>query len=92
MLADQEQLQEVQEMRCGALSRGGSGAPGITKTSKKTSKKTKDSMGIPFLDWDFLGNNIWVHFITTEPCDRALEIMVNKGNHPKIALFQVCEI
>ena len=35
--------------------------------------------------------SIWVDLITTH-CDRSLEIMVNKGNHPQVALIQVSEI
>ena len=38
--------------------------------------------------WDiYIYTYIWVNFITT-----SLEIMVNKGTHPHMALIQVSEI
>ena len=44
-------------------------------------------MNLPFV-W-YIGS--WQ--ISSRPhCDRALGIMVNKGNHPQMALIQVSEI
>jgi len=42
---------------------------------------------MPYMDPMGIGViiHIWVNFITTSLFSRALEIMVNKGNHPKLA-------
>ena len=37
-------------------------------------------------------DDIWVNFITTEPCSPSLEIMVSKGKYPQMALIQISEL
>ena len=42
---------------------------------------------VPDIFWFYI---IWVNY--NDPTATSLEIMVNKGNHPKMALIQVSEI
>ena len=37
-----------------------------------------------------INSSIWVHY--NDLTATSLEIMVNKGDHPKMALLQVCEL